>query len=136
MTKTKRTTPEINLTHDGKILNNEIIESFYNISQDDDFMFNLKQSTYSWKRINKCSAYYLKADLTPLCNDKPVRYSVTFIRSYNTIVAIYFPEFKALISFGRYSMTTYQHIRKFRENNVFGISYEYNMEYENWFWGK
>ena len=56
-----------------------------------------------WKRVKKCQAYYTGEG------------DVKVLRSYHTIVALYDYRDNLLTSYGRYSMTTYQHIRKFRE---------------------
>lgn len=57
-----------------------------------------------------------------------------WLKSYNTIVAVYVPEDDTVYSFGRYSSTTYQHVRKF--SNMMPSYYrtnEVNIEYENWY---
>ena len=59
-----------------------------------------------WKRINHCQAWF--------CESWFKGDEVTFIRSYDTVVAFLYKG--VLYSLGRYSMTTYQHIRKFRNN--------------------
>ena len=58
-----------------------------------------------------------------------------WLKSYRTIVAVYIPDGDTLYSFGRYSATTYQHIRKFRNNVCPNMhhTHEVNIEYENWF---
>lgn len=61
-------------------------------------------TTNDWKRVNKCQAWFCKRD------------GFWWLRSYGTIVAVYDEELDILVSFGRYSATTYQHIRKFRNN--------------------
>ena len=76
-------------------------------------------------RLNKCQAWYT--------SDSPYDEYV-YLKSYNTIVACYCVNQHTLISFGRYSSTTYQHVRKFR--NAMAESYricawdisEYNLE--------
>lgn len=57
------------------------------------------------------------------------------ILSYDTIVAIYEPYYDLIISLGRYSHTTYSHIRKFKENYSIGGKdcEEINLELCNWF---
>lgn len=60
-----------------------------------------------WTRVNHCQAYYIGEG------------DVKVLRSYHTIVALYDYKDNLLISYGRYSMTTYQHIRKFR--NLMGM---------------
>lgn len=91
-------------------------------------MQELKHSVNDWKRINHCNAFYsnsLYYDEEPFI----------LVKSYNTIVAIYFSKMNLLISLGRFSITTYQHIRKFR-NNYTLLGYnarEINLELVNWF---
>lgn len=55
-----------------------------------------------WKRLAKCQAWYW------------VWGGMIFLKSYDTIVAVYSGQYDTLFSYGRYSNTTYQHIRKFR----------------------
>lgn len=57
-----------------------------------------------WERVGRCQAWFWKwGDLT-------------FLKSYDTIVAVYSGQYDTLFSYGRYSMTTYKHIRKFRND--------------------
>ena len=88
--------------------------------------------TFEWKRINRCQAWYYHDTNTDL----------VWIKSYNTIVAVYDVYAGVLVSLGRYSMTTYQHIRKFRNDYapVFTSFIhagwevdEINLELTNWF---
>lgn len=75
-------------------------------------------------RLAKCTAWYYTDDNGWI-----------WLKSYNTIVAVYTPTMRTLYSFGRYSSTTYQHVRKFR-NNVLPDMHntcEVNIEYENWY---
>lgn len=58
--------------------------------------------TRNWKRVNRCQAWYTGEG------------SWKALRSYKTVVALYDEWENVLYSYGRYSMTTYQHIRKFR----------------------
>ena len=58
----------------------------------------------AWKRANHCQAWFCKRD------------GYWWLKSYSTIVAVYDEDLDMLISFGRYSATTYQHVRKFRNN--------------------
>ena len=75
-----------------------------------------------WKKLLSCKAEY--------CDYR----DFTFLRSYNTIVAVFNKYNNMLISYGRYSSTTYQHIRKFRDNVCGGYNIkERNLEYENWY---
>ena len=133
----KRTTPSVKITNvNGKELNNDVIKYYYEKSKDELFINSLINNPNYWERINHCNAYYAYTTSEyNVPNEKWTAYRVVFIKSYNTIVGAFFPEFNALILFGRYSMTTYQHIAKFRNNFRYQISYEYNMEYVNWFWG-
>ena len=78
-------------------------------------------------RVNRCQAWFTEYAF--------LGRTVILLRSYNTIVAFYVKELDTLVSIGRYSMTTYQHIRKFR-NNYLPNSYntkEINLERVNWF---
>lgn len=74
-----------------------------------------------WHRICHCQAWYANVG------------DLVFIKSYNTIVAVY--DGKTLFSNGRYSMTTYQHIRKFRNNYTREMykTPEINLERVHWF---
>ena len=74
-----------------------------------------------WARINHCQAWFTRVDC------------FTFVKSYDTIVAMF--DGYTLYSYGRYSNTTYQHIRKFR-NNYTSHSWatpENNLERVNWY---
>ena len=75
------------------------------------------------KRLYHCTAWYYTD-----------RYGWVWLKSYNTIVAVYVPEDDTVYSFGRYSSTTYQHVRKFRNMmpNYYNTK-EVNIEYENWY---
>ena len=91
-------------------------------------MQELKYRVDDWKRINRCNAFYsnyLYHDYEPFM----------LVKSYETIVAIYFPRINLLVSLGRFSMTTYQHIRKFRNNYTLQgyNTREINLELVNWF---
>lgn len=55
-----------------------------------------------WKQLYHCTAWTRSTD------------DFVFLKSYNTIVAVYDKMDGVTYVFGRYSMTTYQHIRKFR----------------------
>ena len=82
----------------------------------------------SWRlplnRVAKCQAWY--------CTDDK---GWKWLKSYTTVVAVYVPEDDTLYSFGRYSSTTYQHVRKFRNNYLpnMHMTNEVNIEYENWY---
>ena len=72
-----------------------------------------------WKRVAHCKAWFT------------VYKGYFFLKSYNTIVAMYESISDTIYSYGRYSNTTYQHVRKFR-NNVVGDfrTREINLEYD------
>ena len=74
-------------------------------------------------RVHKCQAWF---------KDYGVYVA---LKSYNTIVAIYDKSERILYSFGRYSRTTYQHIRKFRNDYLPDMhnTKEVNCEFCNWF---
>ena len=74
----------------------------------------------SWKRLAKCQAWYKEDG------------DFIWLKSYNTIVAVYNKVADIVISYGRYSATTYQHIRKFRSNIAHTYN-ERNLEFENWY---
>lgn len=76
-------------------------------------------------RVNKCQCWVFGRD----------EEETQYILSYDTLVGIYEPYYDLLVTFGRYSKTTYQHIRKFRNDySVGGYNCEeLNMEYVNWF---
>lgn len=83
--------------------------------------------TDSKHRINYCQAWY----------DEVTRAGrrIILVRSYNTIVAFYDVQSDCLVSLGRFTMTTYQHIRKFRNNYLPNMwkTDEINVELVNWF---
>ena len=82
-----------------------------------------------WTRLYKCTAWYRNTD------------DYVFLKSYNTIVAVYDKADGITYVYGRYSATTYQHVRKFR--NLMWEKYspvdapwhmpELNMELVDWF---
>ena len=74
-------------------------------------------------RINKCQAWFLDCG------------NYVLIKSYKTIVAVYDKTDRTLYSFGRYSITTYQHIRKYRNDYTPDMykTKEVNCEFCNWF---
>lgn len=96
----------------------EIVQKAYN---------NKYMPEEKWHRVNKCQAYYTGEGA----------YKV--LRSYDTVVALYDEKNNVLYSYGRYSHTTYQHIRKFR--NMMALENggkpweveEINLELVNWF---
>ena len=59
-------------------------------------------------RLYHCTAWY--SDVIP--GDKD---SYVFLKSYNTVVAVYLINERKVVRFGKYSNTTYQHMRKFRQ---------------------
>ena len=78
-------------------------------------------------RINHCQAWFAPFTVGGR--------AITLVRSYDTIVAFYEVATDCLVSLGRYTMTTYQHIRKFRNNYLPHGYYteEINVEFVNWF---
>lgn len=74
-------------------------------------------------RVHKCQAWFKDYG------------AYVALKSYNTIVAIYDKSERILYSFGRYSMTTYQHIRKFRNDYLPDMhnTKEVNCGFVNWF---
>lgn len=88
----------------------------------------LKYHTDDWKRINHCNAFFSNS---LYYDDKPF----VLVKSYNTIVAIYFPSDNLLVTLGRFTMTTYQHIRKFKNSHTKQLykTNEINLELVNWF---
>ena len=86
--------------------------------------------TRNWKRVSRCQAWYIGEGTWKA------------LRSYDTVVALYDEMENVLYSYGRYSMTTYQHIRKFR--NLMGMErgiapwniQEINLELVNYFKGR
>lgn len=106
---------------ENKTLDKEILKLSY-----EDFQ-NLGKHVTIWNRINSCQAWFGAISL-----DGSLYYIVL---SYNTIVAIYSPNTGVLYSVGRFSMTTYQHIRKYKNNytpNKYNTK-EINLELCNWF---
>ena len=74
-----------------------------------------------WVRVNHCQAWFTRVG------------DIVFVKSYGTIVALFDGE--TLYSNGRYSNTTYQHIRKYRNNytrNGYNTP-EVNLERVNWY---
>lgn len=61
----------------------------------------LVDRTIEWVQLSRCTAWYAKYR------------DVYLLKSYNDIVAVFYPNYNNLFVFGRYSMTTYKHIRKF-----------------------
>lgn len=58
------------------------------------------------------------------------------LKSYNTYVAIYSREQKHLVSLGRFSRTSYQHVSKFKKwllTSGEDVESEDNLELVNWF---
>ena len=74
-------------------------------------------------RVHKCQAWYEEIG------------NFIVLQSYDTIVAVYSKSERILYSFGRYSMTTYQHIRKFRNDYLPDMhnTKEINCGFVNWF---
>lgn len=83
----------------------------------------LKSNVLKWNQILHCQAWYGWDAIN----------KVWLIKSYDTIVA--YDDETTLYSLGRFSMTTYQHIRKYRDNytdKLWKIA-EKNLELVNWF---
>lgn len=94
----------------------------YLVKARDDFQFTGRFKASS-KRLFHCTAWYYTDENGWI-----------WLKSYSTFVAVYVPEDDTVYSFGRYSSTTYQHVRKFR--NMMPSYYrtnEVNIEYENWY---
>ena len=80
-----------------------------------------------WERLLQCEAWVGDAE------------GCVMLKSYGTVVATYIVAEQILLSRGRYSMTTYQHVRKFR--NEMGKRFnvapwnieEINAEIDDWF---
>lgn len=135
MKKTAKTFPKFTDSY-GRVLTEENIKTLYNYAQY--HRYDLKTDN----RINHCQAYYsdmvfveIEAIEDLSTEHKKEKYYVKayFIKSYSTFVAVYLPEFDVVISFGRYSMTTYQHISKYVKNYTPSYTQTYNTEYVNWF---
>lgn len=68
---------------------------------------------------------------------------IVWLRSYNTVVACYIPAERKVVRFGKYSNTTYQHMRKFRTRmwELYNLAREckpwdieeVQCEFENWY---
>ena len=107
----KRTKPTIEIKRNEKVLNNEIIEKVYDFIQTPKNLSDLvRQNNGVWEQVNYCQAWssstvYINLNDTDEY-DLNKTYSVWLIKSYDTIVGVYFVEFDALIWFGAYSMTT------------------------------
>jgi len=61
----------------------------------------LVDKTIEWVQLSRCTAWYAKY------------HDVYLLKSYNDIVAVFYPNDNDMFIFGRYSLTTYKHIRKF-----------------------
>ena len=91
----------------------------------------LAYSQLTWKRLLKCQAWYQE-----LHTRDTIELNIIVLKSYGTIVAIYDLENNTLISRGRYSMTTYQHISKFRNMLITSgrkVTREHNLNLISWF---
>lgn len=65
------------------------------------------------QRLNKCKAWHHEIHFRD--RSFPFDFNVVLLKSYDTVVALYDLETGSLISRGRFSQTTYQHIAKFRK---------------------
>lgn len=83
--------------------------------------FDIPECTHN--RVHKCQAWFYET------ND------YILLRSYRTLVAIYDKVNNVLVSRGRFSSTTYQHIRKFRNDYLPDMhnTPEINLELVNWY---
>lgn len=75
-------------------------------------------------RLNKCQAYIYRYD------------NGYALKSYSTFVAVYSIANKHVVELGRFSMTSYQHISKFKkwlESNGYPVQSSDNIELVNWF---
>lgn len=111
----------------NNIISHDIVTMYSDVFNEFDEELTRIGASYEWKRLYSCRAWHARvADYEVLV-------------SYNSIVAFYDYLTDRLIVRGRYSMTTYQHIRKFR--NLMGYSLgikpwdieEINLELVNWF---
>ena len=60
-------------------------------------------ATKNWKRLYQCNAYTYEAETGAI-----------WLKSYNTVVAVFIPNDNKLYCYGRYSATTYKQVSKFR----------------------
>lgn len=83
----------------------------------------LQFNVAKWSRILNCQAWY---------GYDPIN-KIYLVKSYDTIVA--YDDDKTLYSLGRFSRTTYQHVRKYRDNYAKDgyKTNEVNLELVNWF---
>lgn len=109
--------------------NNGMLEEYYKREIENAWNYKTLDKIYSkeiWQgehRINHCQAWFIEYG------------NFKIVKSYNTIVAVYCKDIDVLFSIGRFSNTTYQHIRKFR-NNYLPNTYrtkEINLELVNWY---
>ena len=99
----------------------QLIDKFQNHIDGVKYRTDMFPINIQWIRINHCQAWFTRI------ND------MVFIKSYDTIVALF--DGDTLYSNGRYSNTTYKHIRKFR-NDYTPQGYntkETNLERCNWY---
>lgn len=86
-----------------------------------EYFINNQMANIKPKRLGRCNAYIYD------CGD-----GVKWLKSYNTIVAVYLEKTDTVYSFGRYSATTYQQVRKFRNNQKsYYRTNEVNIWYED-----
>lgn len=72
-------------------------------------------------RLRKCSAHYFRIG------------RIIWLRSYNTIVACYDTIDDVLYVYGRFSITTWQHIAKFSRDFCTTMTKEIDILCEDWF---
>ena len=106
-------------TNSFQVSCNTIEEWFYDGGLE--YLYNAWRDTEH--RVNCCQAWFVT---TP---------AHMILKSYNTIVAVYDMKTGVLFSIGRFSSTTYQHIRKFRNNYCpkMHLTEEHNLELVNWY---
>lgn len=113
------------------LYNDNVGCAYYTYAQTHDTLLKVKTN----KRLFHCTAWTYD----------DVENGVSWLRSYNTIVAVYVHSEKTIYRFGRYSATTYQHMRKFRTHVAYDAGYtfpasmhawdikEYQCEFVNWY---
>ena len=68
-----------------------------------DTEFGYDNEPKKWKRLYQCNAYIYEAETGAI-----------WLKSYETIVAVFIPNDNKLYCYGRYSNTTYKQVYKFR----------------------
>lgn len=113
------------------LYNDSIAYDLYTYAQVNETLLHVKTSN----RLYHCQAWTYD----------DVENGISWLRSYNTIVAVYVHAEHTIYRFGRYSSTTYQHMRKFRNHIAYDAGYtfpasmhawdivEYQCEFVNWY---